>query len=570
MVRVLPDVAAIGREFDYLVPEHLDDQVGVGTIVRVLLHGRRVRGWVVADGVVAPPGIELRPLAMVTGRGPPPDVVDLAGWAAWRWAGPRTAFLRVASPRRRVPPSPSWSGGHGARKPHTMSSGPAAGLVAQAFARERTVVRIPPDADPFAFVQAAADMGDALVLTPSALQAARLLKRLRAEGRAAAAWPDDWARAAAGGTMVVGGRGAAWAPLPYLAAVVAVDVHDEAYQEERAPSWNGWQVAAERARRAGVPCVVLSPCPSLEVLAWGSLLTASRRRERAGWAVLDVVDRRGDDPRSGLYSEPLVRLLRSDRRVACVLNRKGRALLLACAVCGELARCERCGAAVEQVPRGLRCRACGAERPAVCLACGSQRARVLRPGVSKVVEELGALVGDEVGEVTAQTGEPPGTRVTVGTEALFHRTDHADAVAFLDFDQELLVPRFRAGEQALALLARASRLVGGRSGSVLVQTRVPGHEVLEAAVHADPGRLAVVEDRRRAALGLPPYAAVAEVSGPGAAALVTALSGSVEALGPDSGRWLVRAGDHRTLCDALAAVPRPRDRVRVEVDPARA
>ena len=36
----------------------------------------------------------------------------------------------------------------------------------------------------------------------------------------------------------------------------------------------------------------------------------------------------------------------------------------------------------------------------------------------------------------------------------------ADAVAFLDFDQELLAPRYRAAEQALALLARAARLVG--------------------------------------------------------------------------------------------------------------
>ena len=35
------------------------------------------------------------------------------------------------------------------------------------------------------------------------------------------------------------------------------------------------------------------------------------------------------------------------------------------------------------------------------------------------------------------------------------------------------------------------------------------------------------------------------------------------------GRWLLRAPDHRTLCDALAAAPRPTGRVRVEVDPLR-
>jgi len=583
VVRVLPDVAAIGRCFDYLVPDELSDQVRVGTIVRVALHGRRVRGWVVEDGVAPAPSMRLRPLAKVTGWGPPAGLVELAGWAAWRWAGPRSTFLRAASPRRRVlsltaaspPPSSLRSRGDGS-SPYgppaasVASTNPNRRLIGEAFSEERSVIRLPPDADPFVFVSTAAELGDALVLTPSAAQAGDLLGRLRREGRAAAAWPDDWARAAAGGVVVVGGRGAAWAPLPRLAAVLAIDAHAEAYQEERAPTWNGWHVAAERARRAGAPCVALSPCPTLEALEWGRLLTPSRARERAGWPTIDVVDRRDDDPRSGLYSERLVRLVRSGRRVACILNRKGRARLLACAACGELARCERCGAAAEQIPEGLCCRACGLRRPPVCEACGSQRLKILRPGVSRVVEELEALVGTAVGEITSQTAAIPGTSVVVGTEAALHRLDEMDAVAFLDFDQELLVPRFGAGEQALALLARAGRLVGGRRGTILVQTRVPDHEVLDAAVHADAGRLADIERARRQALRLPPYTALAEVSGPDAAALVASLPPSVERLGPEGDRWLVRAPDHTILCDALASVGRVRGRTRVVVDPARA
>ncbi len=84
VVRVRPDEAAIDKTFDYLVPDELGDQVRVGTVVRVALHGRRVGGWVVADGVEPPPGVRLQPLAKVTGWGPPPDLVDLADWAAWR------------------------------------------------------------------------------------------------------------------------------------------------------------------------------------------------------------------------------------------------------------------------------------------------------------------------------------------------------------------------------------------------------------------------------------------------------------------------------------------------------
>ena len=66
----------------------------VGTIVRVPLHGRRVRGWVVADGVTPDTGERLLELLAVASDGPSPDVVALTDWVAWRWGGPRIAVLR--------------------------------------------------------------------------------------------------------------------------------------------------------------------------------------------------------------------------------------------------------------------------------------------------------------------------------------------------------------------------------------------------------------------------------------------------------------------------------------------
>jgi primosomal protein N' (replication factor Y) len=123
----------------------------------------------------------------------------------------------------------------------------------------------------------------------------------------------------------------------------------------------------------------------------------------------------------------------------------------------------------------------------------------------------------------------------------------------------------------MALLARAARLVAGRStgGRLLLQTRLPKHEVVDAVLHADPGRLVDAERARRAALRFPPVTALAAVSGDAADAYVAAVPESVERLGPDGGRWLLRAPDHRSLADALAATPRPAGRLRIEVDPAR-
>ena len=564
VVRVLPDVPAIDKTFDYVVPPELEGRVRVGTAVRIALQGRRMGGWVVADDVEPHAGVTLQPLAKVTGWGPPPDIVDLANWAAWRWAGRPATFLRTAAPPLAVaglPPSTPPA-------PPMTTVGDE--LASEAVDRDRAVLRLPPARDSFAVVEHAVAKGPTLVLTPSIDSAATTARRLRRAGKAVALMPRDWPAAAAGMDAVVGTRAAAWAPVPKLAAVVVVDAHEEVYQEERAPSWNAWQVAAERARRAGARCVLVSPCPTLEILGWGDLIAPSRTDERAGWPAVEVVDRRRDDPRQGLFSDRLVRVLRGGGRVVCVLNRKGRARLLACTACGELARCERCTASVEQQETALVCRRCGTERPPVCSACGSQSLKILRAGVTRVREQLEALAGVPVGEVTGESGGVPETSVLVGTEAVLHRVDGADAVAFLDFDQELLAPRYRAAEQALALLARAARLVGGRPGSgrLLIQTRLPSHDVLNAAVHADPGRLAGPEMTRRQLLAFPPVTAIASVSGPAARAFVGELR-DVELLGPDDERWLVRAPDHQRLCDALAAVARPPGRLRVEVDPLR-
>jgi primosomal protein N' (replication factor Y) len=262
--------------------------------------------------------------------------------------------------------------------------------------------------------------------------------------------------------------------------------------------------------------------------------------------------------------------------VVCVLHRTGRIRLLSCRTCGELARCTRCGGAVAQHgPEGvLSCGRCGERRPVVCAVCDSTRLKALRIGVSRATEELSALLGTPAVEVTGATGpdaEPGRARLVVGTEAALHRVDHAGLVAFLDVDQHLLAPRFGAGEEALAVLARASRVVGTRTGGgrVLVQTRVPGHEVLAAAVHADPGILTDAERPVRALLGLPPFGALALLRGPGAPVYAAGLSAAtaLEVSAVDDDRFLVRADDHAALADGLAAAERPAGRLRVEVDP---
>ena len=486
----------------------------------------------------------------------------------------RTSRADAAHRLARLRGSPAPAPGPRTPPVTTPAAGQADELARVALATERSVVRLAPAVDPYPIALAACGRGNALILAPSASAARHLGLRLRRAGVTAAVMPQDWAQAAAGAS-VIGTRAAAWAPVRDLAAVVLLDEHDEGWQQERSPTWHARDVVAERAARAGVPCVLVSPAPTLEALDWGELHVASRGAERDGWPMVDVVDRRDDDiGRSGLFSERLVQVLRSGVRVVCILNRKGRASLLACARCGETARCEHCDAAVATDADLLMCRRCATTRPKVCLACGGSTFKNLRPGVTRVREELEALAREPVVEVSAASDVAPApARVHVGTEAALHRLDAADVVAFLDFDQELLAPRYRAAEEAFGLVARAARLVGGRrdGGRLLLQTRVPSHEVCQAALLGDPARVASAELARRRLLGYPPFGALAAVSGAAAAAFMERFGqpDGVEVLGPSDDQWLLRAADRSRLLDALAATPRPAGRLRVAVDPLR-
>ena len=238
-MRVLPDIPAVRKTFDYVVPASLDERVRIGTQVRVTLHGRRVNAWVVETDVFSPEGVVPLPIDSVTGWGPPSSIISLSQWAAWRWAGPVTAFMKAASAKRSVATLPTLSTRGTARPAGAAPVVPDREREpwAEAFSGGTVVVCARPAVDlhPFAEIGAgllrgALEESGVLVLAPERREAARTAARLSGSGFAVALLPEDWPMARRGGCVVVGTRSAALSPLPRLAAAVVLDAHDEAYQ----------------------------------------------------------------------------------------------------------------------------------------------------------------------------------------------------------------------------------------------------------------------------------------------------------------------------------------------------
>ena len=428
-------------------------------------------------------------------------------------------------------------------------------------------------------LESALRLGRTLVVCPGVAQARTIASALRREGLTVASMPDDWQRAAEGADVVVGARSAVWAPCPGLAAIVVVDEHDERLQDERSPTWHARDIAIERARRAGAPCIVVSPVPTVAAAQWaGSRRTFVPAPQPGDWPRIVVTDpftslgaSDDDAPRPGLVSSELVGYLRDPGKVvACILNVKGRAKLLACKSCREIARCEKCEAAMI-LDEVLRCRACGHVRPVVCTRCGAAAMAMVRRGVARMREELEAAAARPVKEITAESVTPGNATagVYVGTEALLHRLDSADVVAFLDFDNEVFAPTYRAGEHAWTLLVLASRVLRGAKDPVIVlQVNDATSPVVARFAAPNPVTVIETETATRRALGLPPFVALARVDADAAGQRVLdAAPLGIDVAAVADGRWLVRGADEAVFADFCADLRRAQ--ARVYVDPQR-
>jgi primosomal protein N' (replication factor Y) len=368
------------------------------------------------------------------------------------------------------------------------------------------------------------------------------------------------------------------APVPTLAGVVVLDADDERLVAEGAPTWSAVDLAVERARRSAAPVLLVTSCPTPALAVLPARRGLGSAAIAAGWPRFVIADRRGADPRTGRYSEQMVaaahRALAAQPdgvAVVCLLNRTGRARLLACRTCSAIARCEHCEAAVVADGDDLVCPRCATRRPVVCVGCGATAMKVLRAGTTQVAEEVGLLLGVPTAELTAKGEDIEGARCVVGTEAVLHRLRRTSLVVFLDIDATLLAPRAGAEIETLRQIGRAGRLVGGRGagdgGVVMVQTRVGEHPVLAAAERGCVDEVVRDDVEIRAALRLPPTRACATIRGEGAGELAARLDGlGLEVRRLEDGRQVALADTTAALCDALAAAGRPKARVSVAVD----
>ena len=158
------------------------------SIVRVPLHGRRVRGWVTeVDPASEVDPSRLQPIAHVSSRGPAAELIDLAPWASVRWAAGRLRpFLVAASPPTNVTALPA--------PVHGRADVPASSVArrtAEVLAAGGGLLLLPPAVSPLDAILASATRGRTLVAMPTVGRAEAMAAALIRRGLGVAVVPQS-------------------------------------------------------------------------------------------------------------------------------------------------------------------------------------------------------------------------------------------------------------------------------------------------------------------------------------------------------------------------------------------
>jgi primosomal protein N' (replication factor Y) (superfamily II helicase) len=371
-----------------------------------------------------------------------------------------------------------------------------------------------------------------LVLAPEIEAVEHLVQRLRRAlpvGRTVSPYHSGLSRdraavyeAARAGRVdvLVGTRAAALLPLASLGAICVVDEPNEAHRAE--PGYEGLPIhvrdaALERGRIEGAGVVCLSPFPSLRLYARDTRRRArirelpARRAQR--WPAIRIVDARGSGTAlSSTLLDACRRSVEEGGRVGVVANRIGYATAVTCNRCGVVRSCPDCGIPLTLHEKAglLVCSRCGFREGAAdrCRECGSDRVSPTGFAVERVRKEVSAALGEPVGLIAAGERELEDAPVVVGTARCVLDREW-DAVILPDTDALLLGSGIGSVERAFRLVYGAAEVA---RELLLVQTRLPEHYALQAAVRGDYPAFAAAELPRLRSLGYPPFVHLASLT----------------------------------------------------------
>lgn len=509
-------IPTLTEPFSYLIPEQLSSQVSIGSRVQVPFKDKHLEGIVIDRTALTTDVRELKSIYKLLGEYPvaSAETLELISLTASFWGGSPYDVIRSAIPPR---VASSEKGVAVAAKPSIPKSEGVA-----------TFHLLPPKLDPISalcsLVLSRKSNGVKLIIVPTARDLLRLGASLAEQDIEFTSLDSNLPRAdryrnfllasLGAASVVIGMRGAIFAPIPGLSEIYLHQENSEHYYERRAPYWNTREVAWIRSKLSNLDLHFTGYVPSLDVAIDIDKKEISYQATREKISVVAQASSNGELIPSKIYQQ--VRKAIATGPVLFLVPAKGYATAISCAKCRNIAICE-CGGKLSKSSAKSEptCVLCSKRYLNwKCGWCGEARVFLTSRGIERFAEEIGRSFPNQlVIQSTASdprdsvTSEPALVISTPGVEPIAEK-GYA-AVVMLQVDRFLSSSASNGVERAYSNFFAASALISDAGVIALVSD--DGSPITSALTTWNPATISKREIEQRISLQLPPISGAVQV-----------------------------------------------------------
>lgn len=338
--------------------------------------------------------------------------------------------------------------------------------------------------------------------------------------------------------IIIGARSAVFAMPENLGLIVIDEEHESSYKSEMTPKYDAIEVALKRMHDLNGTLVLASATPSITSTyraktAYYEPLFLRRKYNNVPLPLIKIVDMKNEILRGniGVFSEELNSLIiethKNNKQTILFLNRRGFAPSVICTSCGGTIKCPDCDISLtyHKNTNSMRCHFCGKETrlPKACPVCGEDALKFIGIGTEKLEEitlqdfpNIGICRLDldtisKKGELERILNEFKLNKkgILIGTQIIAKGLDfdNVQTCGIVLADLGLNFPDFRSAEKTFSLISQVAGRAGRRKerGTVVLQTYLPSHYVINYAVKNNYEMFYEQEINIRRSLNYPPF-----------------------------------------------------------------
>ncbi|MFA6963793.1 MAG: primosomal protein N' [Patescibacteria group bacterium] len=319
--------------------------------------------------------------------------------------------------------------------------------------------------------------------------------------------------------IIVGPRSALLIPCPNIGLIIIDEEQEDSFKQDQNPRYHAVTLAEKIAEATGAQLLLGSATPKIETFHKAKtgqfdLFELTERYNSAKLPPAEIVDLRNElrtgnnSPISEKLRQSIEDILEKKKQILLFLNRRGTSTFVSCRDCGHVIICKNCSIPLIYHLYGqkseLNCHHCDFRQdvPITCPKCHSPKIKFFGSGIEKIETEIRKLFPlARVARVDASTIKSKTDYekfylsfknheidIAIGTQMIAKGLDipGVDLVGIVSADTGLHLPYYRASEKSFQILTQVSGRSGRRgvAGKTILQTYWPeAKPIIDASLH---------------------------------------------------------------------------------------